>query len=98
MSMIESKDRATSDPRPARWEQMDRGVEYVLFWFTDIEGHLKSFAITPSEMRARSTTAWASTVRRSPASTRSRTDMVAIPDPATYRMMPTRDRRRRSVA
>ena len=53
MAMIESKDRATSDPK-ARKAVLDRieqeGVEYVLFWFTDIEGHLKSFAITPSEM------------------------------------------------
>ena len=44
MGMIESKDRATSDPG-ARKEVMKRmekeGVEYVLFWFTDIEGHLK---------------------------------------------------------
>ena len=29
------------------------GVEYALFWFTDIEGHLKSFAITPSELARR---------------------------------------------
>ena len=53
MAMIESKDRATSDPaaRKAVLKQIEQeGVEYVLFWFTDIEGHLKSFAITPSEI------------------------------------------------
>src|SRR6478736_6389496 len=68
--MIESKDRATSDPAARKdvMKQMEKeGVEYVLFWFTDIEGHLKSFAITPSEIE------------------------VAIPDPTTYRLMPTRD-------
>ena len=26
------------------------GVEFLLLWFTDIEGHLKSFAITPYEL------------------------------------------------
>ena len=39
--MIESKYRATSDPE-ARKAVLDavekQGVEYVLFWFTDIEG------------------------------------------------------------
>jgi len=26
----------------------DEGVEHVLFWFTDLEGHPKSFAVTPA--------------------------------------------------
>ena len=88
MAMIESKDRATSDPgdRKDVIKQIEKeGVEYVLFWFTDIEGHLKSFAITPSrDRRARSTTGWASTARRSPASTRSRS--------RTWSRSPTRRR------
>ena len=41
MAMIESKDRATSDPE-ARKDVLKRmekdGIEYVLFWFSDIEG------------------------------------------------------------
>ena len=54
MAMIESKHRATSDPggaapRPGG-DPRAEGVEYVLFWFTDLEGHLKSFAITPAEI------------------------------------------------
>ena len=56
MGMIESKYRATSDPeaRKQALTQMEKeGVEYVLFWFTDIEGHLKSFAITPSRAGGR---------------------------------------------
>src|SRR4026209_2187139 len=51
--MVKSKDRATSSVaarRAARKQIKDEGVEHVLFWFTDLEGHLKSFAITPSEM------------------------------------------------
>ena len=75
MAMIESKFRATSDPA-ARKSVLDdvskQGVENVLFWFSDIEGHLKSFAITPSEMEGALNDGWASTGRRSPASMRSR--------------------------
>ena len=51
MAMVESKHRATSDPEARRrvLEAIrDQKVEYVLFWFTDLEGHLKSFAITPA--------------------------------------------------
>ena len=52
MAMIESRHRATSDPearKDVRKRMEKDGIEYLLFWFTDIEGHLKSFAITPSE-------------------------------------------------
>src|SRR5581483_5145199 len=85
MGMIESKDRATSDPeaRKRALKQMEKdAIEYVLFWFTDIEGHLKSFAITPSEIDGASITGF-NAIEES--------DMVAIPDPSTYRLMPTRD-------
>ena len=94
MAMIESKDRATSDPaaRKDALKQMKAdGVEYVLFWFTDIEGHLKSFAITPSELEDAlddgmgfdgSSITGFNAIEES--------DMVAIPDPSTYRLMPTR--------
>ena len=53
MGMIESRARATSDPE-ARRDVLKRvekdNVEYLLLWFTDIEGHLKSFAITLAEL------------------------------------------------
>ncbi|HZQ82863.1 MAG TPA: glutamine synthetase family protein [Gaiellaceae bacterium] len=95
MGMIESKDRATSDPeaRKRALKQMEKdAIEYVLFWFTDIEGHLKSFAITPSEIEGAlddgmgfdgSSITGFNAIEES--------DMVAIPDPSTYRLMPTRD-------
>ena len=54
MAMIESRARATSDPeaRQAVLERVaEEKVEYVLLWFTDLEGHLKSFAITLSELQ-----------------------------------------------
>ncbi len=92
MAMIESRDRATSDPaaRQRVLEEMrDKQVEYVLFWFTDLEGHLKSFAITPSEIEAAlddgmgfdgSSITGFNAIEES--------DMVAIPDPETFRLMP----------
>jgi glutamine synthetase len=95
MAMIESKDRATSDPKARKqvMEQIEKDeVEYVLFWFTDIEGHLKSFAITPSEMKGAlddgmgfdgSSITGFNAIEES--------DMVAIPDPTTFRLMPSRE-------
>src|SRR3954470_14120022 len=95
MAMIESKDRATSDPSARKdvLKQTEKeGVEYVLFWFTDIEGHLKSFAITPSELANAlddgmgfdgSSITGFNAIEES--------DMIAIPDPQTFRLMPTRD-------
>ena len=95
MGMIESKDRATSDPgaRKDVMKQMEKeGVQYVLFWFTDIEGHLKSFAITPSEIEGALNDGMGfdgSSITGFNAIEES--DMVAIPDPTTYRLMPTRE-------
>ena len=92
MAMIESKHRATSDPA-ARERVLkaiqDENVEYVLFWFTDLEGHLKSFAITPAEIAEAlndgmgfdgSSITGFNAIQES--------DMVAIPDPETWRLMP----------
>src|SRR3954471_21462740 len=95
MGMIESRARATSDPEARRavlarigWEK----VGYVLFWFTDLEGHLKSFAITPAEMKGAlddgmgfdgSSITGFNAIEES--------DMVAIPDPASYAVPPHRE-------
>ena len=93
MGMIESRARATSDPK-ARQEVLrqieEDKVDYVLFWFTDLEGHLKSFAITPSEMKGAlddgmgfdgSSITGFNAIEES--------DMVAMPDPSTFRLLPT---------
>ena len=93
MAMIESRHRATSDPDSRKRvveEIKSKHVEYVLFWFTDLEGHLKSFAITPGEIAAAlddgmgfdgSSITGFNAIEES--------DMVAIPDPATFRLMPS---------
>jgi glutamine synthetase len=92
MAQVESRHRATSEPA-ARRGVVDRmaseGVEYVLLWFTDLEGHLKSFAITPGEVEGAlddgmgfdgSSITGFNAIEES--------DMVAIPDPATFQLMP----------
>ena len=95
MGMIESRARATSDPgaRKAVLKQIEQeSVDYLLFWFTDIEGHLKSFAITLDEVEGAlddgmgfdgSSVTGFNAIEES--------DMVAIPDPATFRLLPSRE-------
>ncbi|HEV8250158.1 MAG TPA: glutamine synthetase family protein [Gaiellaceae bacterium] len=92
MGLVETgvKGRATSSPEKRReiLEQA-RGVEFVLLWFSDIEGHLKSFAITKDELEGAlddgmgfdgSSITGFNAIEES--------DMVAIPDPETFREMP----------
>ena len=95
MAQVESRLRATSseEARQRVVEAVENeGVEYVLLWFTDIEGHLKSFAITTSELRGAlddgmgfdgSSITGFNAIEES--------DMVAIPDPETFVVMPSRE-------
>jgi len=92
MAQVESRNRATSDPEARRHvvERMQgEGIEYVLLWFTDLEGHLKSFAITPAEVEGAlddgmgfdgSSITGFNAIEES--------DMVAIPDPTTFQLLP----------
>src|SRR5438552_8049434 len=92
MGYVESRNRATSDPETRREvlaEIESRGIEDVLLWFTDLEGHLKSFAITLSEVEGAlddgmgfdgSSITGFNAIEES--------DMVAIPDPETFRVLP----------
>jgi glutamine synthetase len=92
MSQVESRNRATSDPEARKQvlkELKDHDIEDVLLWFTDLEGHLKSFSITPSEVEGAlddgmgfdgSSVTGFNAIEES--------DMVAIPDPATFRLLP----------
>jgi glutamine synthetase len=95
VAQVESKPRATSDPE-ARKRVLDRikdeQIEFLLLWFTDIEGHLKSFAVTPSEIEAAlddgmgfdgSSITGFNAIEES--------DMVAIPDPETFTPMPWKE-------
>src|SRR5215218_1500764 len=95
MAQVESRTRATSSPE-ARSEvlarQRDEGVQFVLLWFTDLEGHLKSFAITPDELEGAlddgmgfdgSSITGFNAIEES--------DMIAIPDPGTFQLMPHKE-------
>ena len=92
MAFVESKNRATSDPA-ARQRVLEevkaRGIDDVLLWFTDLEGHLKSFSITIGELAGAlddgmgfdgSSITGFNAIEES--------DMVAIPDPETFRVLP----------
>jgi glutamine synthetase len=92
MAQVESRNRATSseESRKNVLKRIEKeGVEFVLLWFTDIEGHLKSFAITPNEIQGAlddgmgfdgSSITGFNAIEES--------DMVAIPDPETFQLMP----------
>jgi glutamine synthetase len=95
MAQVESRARATSDPE-ARREALKRlqeeNVDFLLLWFTDIEGHLKSFAVTPSEVEEALNDGMGfdgSSITGFNAIEES--DMVAIPDPSTFQLMPARE-------
>src|ERR687887_2230359 len=94
MAQVESKSRATSSEE-ARKDVLRRvkqeGVQFLLLWFSDLEGHLKSFAITESEIADAlddgmgfdgSSITGFNAIEES--------DMVAIPDPGTFQIMPAR--------
>src|SRR5437870_2780474 len=92
MGYVESRNRATSDPQ-ARKDVLkqveERGIEDILLWFTDLEGHLKSFSITTRELEDALDDGMGfdgSSVTGFNAIDES--DMVAIPDPSTYRVLP----------
>src|ERR671918_1618726 len=95
MAQVEQRGRAASEPE-RRHEILgrvrDEGVEFVLLWFSDIEGHLKSFAVTPAELEGAlddgmgfdgSSITGFNAIEES--------DMVAIPDPETFQLMPSRE-------
>ena len=95
MAMVEEKGRAKSTPsereRVLR-EVNEQSVKFIHLWFTDIEGHLKSFSITPAELEGAlddgmgfdgSSITGFNAIEES--------DMVAIPDPTTFQLMPNGD-------
>jgi glutamine synthetase len=95
MAQVGTRNRATSseDSRKQVLTRIDKdGIEFVLLWFTDIEGHLKSFAVTPSEIGDAlddgmgfdgSSITGFNAIEES--------DMVAIPDPKTFQLMPWKE-------
>ena len=69
----------------------ERGIRFIRLWFTDVLGFLKSFAITAQELEGAlsegqgfdgSSIEGFSRIQES--------DMVAIPDPSTFQVIPWR--------
>ena len=89
---VKSKDRATSslaDRRAVLKRIKDESIESVLFWFTDLEGHLKSFAITPAEIDEALNDGMGFDGSSITGFNRiEESDMVAIPDPTTFQVIP----------
>src|SRR5262245_44622250 len=92
MTVVESKSRATSNEE-ARKDVLrqikEQEIDDVLLWFTDLEGHLKSFSITVGEVEGAlddgmgfdgSSITGFNAIEES--------GMIAIPDPETYRRLP----------
>jgi glutamine synthetase len=74
---------------------LDQDIKFIRLWFTDILGTLKSFAITVEELEE--TLAEGKTFDGSSIEGFARideSDMVAMPDPATFAALPWRPRER----
>jgi glutamine synthetase len=69
----------------------DRNVSFIQFWFTDVLGMLKSFAVTPTELE----TGMAEGMGFDGSSIEGfarieESDMIAMPDPSTFQLLPWR--------
>ena len=69
----------------------ERDISFIQFWFTDVLGVLKSFAITPSELEEGVTEGMGFDGSSIEGFARiHESDMIARPDPATFQMVPWR--------
>ncbi len=69
----------------------DRGVSFIQYWFVDVLGVLKSFAITPSELQEGLTEGMGFDGSSIQGFARiEESDMIAKPDPTTFQFLPWR--------
>jgi glutamine synthetase len=69
----------------------DKNVSFIQFWFTDVLGMLKSFAVTPSELEVGMSEGMGFDGSSIQGFARiEESDMVAMPDPKTFRLLPWR--------
>jgi len=69
----------------------DKNISFIQFWFTDVLGFLKSFAITPSELEEGLTEGMGFDGSSIQGFARiQESDMIAKPDPATFQLVPWR--------
>ena len=70
----------------------DKKISFIQFWFTDVLGYLKSFAITPSELEEGLTEGMGFDGSSIEGFARiHESDMIAKPDPSTFEMVPWRN-------
>lgn len=73
----------------------DKNISFIQFWFTDVLGVLKTFAITPSELETGMSEGMGFDGSSIEGFARiEESDMVALPDPATFQMLPWRSAER----
>jgi glutamine synthetase len=84
--------KSKTDPKDILKRVDEDGIEFIRFWFTDIEGTLKSFAVGKEELEEAfedgmgfdgSSITGFNRIEES--------DMIAMPDPDTYAVLPWRD-------
>ncbi|HUG88148.1 MAG TPA: type I glutamate--ammonia ligase [Actinomycetota bacterium] len=69
----------------------ERGIRFIHLWFTDVLGFLKSFAITPAELETAFTEGMGFDGSSIEGYSRiQESDMVALPDPTTFQVIPWR--------
>jgi len=77
----------------------EHDVKFIRLWFTDIQGILKSFAITVEELEGALTEGMGFDGSSIQGFARiDESDMVAMPDPDTFRLLPWRPREHNAVA
>jgi glutamine synthetase len=77
----------------------EHDVKFIRLWFTDILGLLKSFAITVEELEVALEEGMGFDGSSIEGFARiDESDMVALPDPATFQLLPWRPREHRAVA
>src|SRR3990170_4492421 len=69
----------------------DQDIKFIRFWFTDVLGFMKSFAITPAELETAFSEGMGFDGSSIEGFTRiEESDMIAKPDPATFAVLPWR--------
>ena len=67
----------------------ERGIRFIRLWFTDVQGFLKSFAITPAELEVALDEGVSFDGSAIDGFSRSHeADMLARPDPSTFQILP----------
>src|SRR5919112_3344187 len=93
MEVATAKTNGKADPGEVLARVEQENVEFVRFWFTDILGQLKSFAVGKDELE----NAFADGMGFDGSSITGfnrieESDMIAMPDPSTFAVLPWRPR------